>query len=451
MHVKIGLVSLGCSKNLVDSELMLGLMREHGYEPTDDLPTADILVVNSCGFIESAKQESIETMLRLAVYKRTGRCRGLILAGCLGQRYSADLMDELPELDAIVGTGAWDRLPEAIRDILAGSRPVFTEGSALLPAADMPRILATPSYLAYVKIAEGCNHACAFCAIPQIRGPLISRSIASVRQEVADLVAGGVREVDLVAQDTTSYGLDLAGRPLLLDLLKELAAIPGDFRIRLLYSYPKNFTDELIEFMASEPKLCNYVDIPLQHVHDDLLRAMRRPDRRADIERLIAALRARIPDIAIRTTFIVGLPGETEEHYQELRNFVATKRLDHVGVFRYSAEEGTAAAGFDGQIPDEIKEDRYNDLMALQAGVSEEINKDAEGREYILLLEDHDEEDPRLGYGRSEREAPDIDGTVYVEDAEDIAVGEFVRVRIVQGFCYDRVAEVVRAPEERND
>ena len=452
MPVKIGMVSLGCSKNLVDSELMLGLLREQGYEATDDPSAAEILIVNSCGFIESAKQESIETVLRLAEHKQTGCCRGLILAGCLGQRYSGELMAELPELDGIVGTGAWNRLPEAIRQVLAGNRPVFIEGPALLPDADMPRVLATPSHLAYVKIAEGCNHACAFCAIPQIRGPLISRSIDSVRQEVAGLVGGGVREVNLVAQDTTSYGLDLAaGRSLLLELLRELAAIPGDFRIRVLYSYPKHFSDELIEFVATEPKICKYVDIPLQHVHDDLLRAMRRPDRRADIERLISSLRSRIPDIAIRTTFIVGLPGETDSHYQALRDFVAEKRLDHVGVFRYSAEEGTAAAEFEGQVSEEVKEERYNDLMALQAGISEEINKDAEGREYMLLLEDHDEEDPRLGYGRTEREAPDIDGTVYVEDAGDIAVGEFVKVRILQGFCYDRVAEVVREPDERNE
>ena len=442
--MKIGLVSLGCSKNLVDSELMLGLLREQGHETTDEPAAAEVLIVNSCGFIESAKAESIDTLLRLAQYKKTGRCRVLILAGCLGQRYSGDLLQELPELDAIVGTGAWNRLPDAIYEALSGKRPVFTEGSSLLPEAGMPRVMATPSYLAYVKISEGCNHACAFCAIPQIRGPLVSRTIESIKEEVRDLVTGGVREINLIAQDTTSYGLDIAGRPLLLELLRELTAIPGRFRIRILYSYPKNFTDDLIDFMAEQPKICKYVDIPLQHVHDDLLRAMRRPDRRADIERLLAALRSRIPDIAIRTTFIVGLPGETEEHYRDLRNFVEMNRIDHVGVFQYSAEEGTAAAAFAGQVAEEIKEERYNDLMALQAGISESINKEAEGREYELLLEGHDEEDALLGYGRTEREAPEIDGTVYVEDAKDLTVGEFVKIRIIQGFCYDRVAEVAR-------
>ncbi len=441
--MKIGLVSLGCSKNLVDSELMLGLLREHGFEATDDPSEAIVLVVNSCGFIESAKTESIETLLRLAEYKKTGCCKVLILAGCLGQRYCGDLMDELPEIDAIVGTGSWNRLPDAIMAALKGERTTFTEGKSILPSADMPRILSTPSHWAYVKIAEGCNHNCAFCAIPQIRGPLISRTIDCLRQEVAALVSGGVREINLVAQDTTSYGIDLYGRPMLLELLKALTLIEGHFRVRILYSYPKNFTADLIAFMASEPKICKYVDIPLQHVHDDLLRSMRRPDRRADIERLIADLRALMPDIAIRTTFIVGLPGETEEHYRELRAFVEDKRLDHVGVFQYSAEEGTDAAEYEGQVPEELKEERFDDLMAVQAGISEEINKAAEGREYEALLAGHDEEDPSLGYGRTGREAPDIDGTVYIENAGNIPVGDFVQVRIIQGFCYDRMAEVI--------
>lgn len=441
--MKIGLVSLGCSKNLVDSELMLGLLREHQYESSDDPAEAEVLIVNTCGFIESAKAESIDTLLRLAEYKKTGRCRALILAGCLGQRYGGDLMTELPEVDAIVGTGAWNRLPEAILAALEGKRSSFTEGSAILPTADMPRILSTPAHWAYVKIAEGCNHTCAFCAIPQIRGPLVSRTLESLQNEVAGLVSKGVKEINLVAQDTTSYGMDLYGRPMLLDLLKVLTAIEGHFRIRILYSYPKHFTNELIEFIRTDPKICKYVDIPLQHVHDDLLRSMRRPDRRADIERLIDKLRAVMPDIAIRTTFIVGLPGESEEHYQELRTFVEEKRIDHVGVFQYSPEEGTDAAGFGDQVPEEIKEERYNDLMAVQAGISEEINRAGEGKEYEALIEGHDAEDSTLGYGRTEREAPDIDGTVYIENAGDVAVGEFVSVRILQGFCYDRMAEVI--------
>ena len=441
--MKIGLVSLGCSKNLVDSELMLGALREAGFVATDELAQAEVLIVNSCGFIESAKKESIDAVLRLAEYKQTGVCRVLVLAGCLGQRYSGDLMNELPEIDAIVGTGAWDRLPEAIQTALQGMRTIFTEGNSILPDASMPRMRSTPPYLAYVKIAEGCNHSCAFCAIPQIRGPLVSRTIESIRQEVSCLVAEGVREINLVAQDTTSYGIDLYGRPRLADLLKELCSVEGRFWLRILYSYPKNFSAELIQLMANEPKICKYVDIPLQHVHDDLLRAMRRPDRRKDIEKLIASLRSAMPDVAIRTTFIVGLPGESEEHYQELRTFVEEKRIDHVGVFQYSPEEGTDAAGFGDQVPEEIKEERYNDLMAVQAGISEEINRAAEGKEYEALIEGHDAEDSTLGYGRTEREAPDIDGTVYIENAGDVAVGEFVSVRILQGFCYDRMAEVI--------
>ena len=441
--MKIGLVSLGCSKNLVDSELMLGALREAGFVATDELAQAEVLIVNSCGFIESAKKESIDAVLRLAEYKQTGVCRVLVLAGCLGQRYSGDLMNELPEIDAIVGTGAWDRLPEAIQTALQGMRTIFTEGNSILPDASMPRMRSTPPYLAYVKIAEGCNHSCAFCAIPQIRGPLVSRTIESIRQEVSCLVAEGVREINLVAQDTTSYGIDLYGRPRLADLLKELCSVEGRFWLRILYSYPKNFSAELIQLMANEPKICKYVDIPLQHVHDDLLRAMRRPDRRKDIEKLIASLRSAMPDAAIRTTFIVGLPGETEAHYQELRDFVETKRLDHVGVFVYSPEEGTAAAGFTDQIPEEVKADRYDDLMAVQAAISQEINQAAEGNTYEAIVEAHDADDPSLAHGRTGREAPDIDGTVYIEHAAGIAVGEFVNIRILQGFCYDRMAEVV--------
>ena len=441
--MKIGLVSLGCSKNLVDSELMLGALREAGFVATDELAQAEVLIVNSCGFIESAKKESIDAVLRLAEYKQTGVCRVLVLAGCLGQRYSGDLMNELPEIDAIVGTGAWDRLPEAIQTALQGMRTIFTEGNSILPDASMPRMRSTPPYLAYVKIAEGCNHSCAFCAIPQIRGPLVSRTIESIRQEVSCLVAEGVREINLVAQDTTSYGIDLYGRPRLADLLKELCSVEGRFWLRILYSYPKNFSAELIQLMANEPKICKYVDIPLQHVHDDLLRAMRRPDRRKDIEKLIASLRSAMPDVAIRTTFIVGLPGETEAHYQDLRDFVEAKRLDHVGVFVYSPEEGTAAAGFTDQISEEVKADRYDDLMAVQAAISQEINQAAEGNSYEAIVEAHDAEDPSLAHGRTSREAPDIDGTVYIENAAGIAVGEFVNIRILQGFCYDRMAEVV--------
>lgn len=442
--MKVGLVSLGCAKNRVDSELILGLLGQHGYTVTDEPHDAEVLIVNSCGFIEQAKVESIDTLLRLVEYKRNGNCKVLVLAGCLGQRYSGELLNELPEVDAIVGTGSWNRMPEAILEALAGRRPLFTSGASILPDADMPRVLTTPIYYAYVKIAEGCNHACSFCAIPQIRGPLISRTVESIRSEVTMLVADGAKEVNLVAQDTTSYGLDLYGRPMLVELLRELVKIDGYFRIRLLYSYPKNFTNELIQLMHDEPKICNYVDIPLQHVNDELLKSMRRPDRRRDIESLIVALRKSMPDVAVRTTFIVGLPGETSTMYEELREFIETHRLDHVGIFKYSPEENTPAAGFPDQIAEDIKEERYNELMAIQAGISEEINRKAEGLEYEALIEGHDVDDPSLGFGRTEREAPDIDGTVYVEHAEEVPVGEFVKVKIIQGFCYDRMAEVVK-------
>ena len=449
--MKVGFISLGCSKNLVDSEYMLGDLIDQGFFLEANPALADVIIINSCGFIESAKKESINTILNMSQYKNAGTCKGLILTGCMGQRYSQELFDAIPELDAILGTGSWDRLSDTIRKVLNGQRILCVEGHSILPEPDHPRLRATASHFAYVKIAEGCNHACAFCVIPQIRGPLISRSLESIEQELRGLVETGVREINLIAQDTTSYGIDLYGKPSLAELLRRLCLLEGDFWLRILYSYPKNFSDELIELMATQKKICKYADIPLQHVHDDILTLMKRPDRRRDIDQLIFSLRKRIPDIASRSTFIVGLPGETEEHFQALREFIQDQKLDHVGIFIYSKEDGTAAADMPWQVDEETKNERYDELMSIQAAISEQINQASVGKDYMAIIEGFDGEDNSLAQGRTCREAPEIDGVVYIENAGHLQTGDFVRIRITSGFCYDRMAEAILNEDEMND
>ena len=333
--MKAGFISLGCSKNLVDTEVMLGLLQQNGYELVNEPSEADVLIVNTCAFIESAKEESITTVLTMAEYKEPGkgRCKSLIIAGCLGQRYGQELLDDLPEADGIIGTGSWHRIMEVIEATLAGNRVVINRENEIIYDASVPRIPTTPSYTAYVKIAEGCNNRCAFCAIPLIRGRYRSRSIEDIRKEVEALVAKGVREIVLIAQDTTNYGHDIYGAPSLARLLKELCRIEGIKWLRTLYSYPKFFTDELIEVIASEEKLVKYVDIPLQHANDEILRAMHRPDTKAEVTALLQKLRERIPGVVIRSTFIVGFPGETDAQYQELEEFLQQQWFDHVGIF----------------------------------------------------------------------------------------------------------------------
>jgi ribosomal protein S12 methylthiotransferase len=441
--VKAGFVSLGCSKNLVDTEMMLGILREHGIELTPEPAEADILIVNTCAFIESAKEESITTILNMAEYKESGRCRSLIVAGCLGQRYGQELLDDMPEADAIIGTGAWNRIMEAVEESLKGHRVVIAGEDKLLYDEHTPRITTTPAYTAYVKIAEGCNNRCAFCAIPYIRGAYRSRPIEDIRDEVVNLAARGVKEIILIAQDTTEYGRDLYGEPQLAKLLRTLCTVEGVHWIRTLYSYPTYFSDELIETIASEPKLVKYVDLPMQHAHDDVLRRMHRPDTQASMRALIEKLRTRIPGVTIRSTFIVGFPGETDAQYQTLRNFLEEMRLDKVGVFTYSREEGTPAYDMPNQVPEDVMQERYHDLMSLQCKISEELNHELEGRELEVLVEGRDEEQANIAVGRSYREAPDVDGQVYIEGDTDSQIGDLVRVRVLQGFTYDVVGERV--------
>ena len=441
--MKAGFVSLGCSKNLVDTEMMLGILREHGIELTPEPAEADILIVNTCAFIESAKEESITTILNMAEYKESGRCRSLIVAGCLGQRYGQELLDDMPEADAIIGTGAWNRIMEAVEESLKGHRVVIAGEDKLLYDEHTPRITTTPAYTAYVKIAEGCNNRCAFCAIPYIRGAYRSRPIEDIRDEVANLAARGVKEIILIAQDTTEYGRGLYGEPQLAKLLRTLCTVEGVHWIRTLYSYPTYFSDELIETIASEPKLVKYVDLPMQHAHDEVLRRMHRPDTQASMRALIEKLRTRIPGVTIRSTFIVGFPGETDAQYQTLRNFLEEMRLDKVGVFTYSREEGTPAYDMPNQVPEDVMQERYHDLMSLQCKISEELNHELEGRELEVLVEGRDEEQANIAVGRSYREAPDVDGQVYIEGDTDSQIGDLVRVRVLQGFTYDVVGERV--------
>ncbi|MCI6752242.1 MAG: 30S ribosomal protein S12 methylthiotransferase RimO [Selenomonas bovis] len=441
--MKAGFVSLGCSKNLVDTEMMLGILREHGIELTPEPAEADILIVNTCAFIESAKEESITTILNMAEYKESGRCRSLIVAGCLGQRYGQELLDDMPEADAIIGTGAWNRIMEAVEESLKGHRVVIAGEDKLLYDEHTPRITTTPAYTAYVKIAEGCNNRCAFCAIPYIRGAYRSRPIEDIRDEVVNLAARGVKEIILIAQDTTEYGRDLYGEPQLAKLLRTLCTVEGVHWIRTLYSYPTYFSDELIETIASEPKLVKYVDLPMQHAHDEVLRRMHRPDTQASMRALIEKLRTRIPGVTIRSTFIVGFPGETDAQYQTLRNFLEEMRLDKVGVFTYSREEGTPAYDMPNQVPEDVMQERYHDLMSLQCKISEELNHELEGKELEVLVEGRDEEQANIAVGRSYREAPDVDGQVYIEGDTDSQIGDLVRVRVLQGFTYDVVGERV--------
>lgn len=445
--MKIGVVSLGCPKNLVDSETMLGLIHEENYEITNDPSEAEIIIVNTCGFIESAKEESINTILQMAEYKKSGSCKYILVTGCLSQRYAEELFSELPEADAIAGVEVYDEIGSIIKRVMNGERFIMLERSkpdVIYTSKEtfLPRILTTPSYTAYLKIAEGCDNCCSYCAIPKIRGPYRSKPMEQVLKEAKALADNGVKELIVVAQDTTRYGEDLPGGKLLLaDLLKELNKIESLKWIRVMYCYPNNFTDELIETFASLDKVCKYVDLPLQHASNRLLASMNRYDTREEVETLLAKLRKRIPEIVIRTTFIVGFPGETDADFEELKEFVEQQRFENAGVFAYSQEEGTVAGAMPNQIPDEIKQERYHELMALQAQISEEIHKDTEGQTLEVLVEGIEEDGSGLHYGRSYREAPDIDGLVFIENPGDIKPGCFVKVNILQGFTYESVGE----------
>ena len=446
--LKAGIISLGCSKNLVDSELMIGILRDHKINIINEPNKADILIVNTCGFIDSAKEESITTILQMAEYKKSGKCKALIVTGCLAERYKDILLEELPEVSVFLGVGSYHKIIEAINEALLNKRFCIFDNNNQAYNEQINRVRTTPDYSAYVKIADGCDNWCSYCAIPSIRGPFRSRKIESIVKEVKKLVKENVKEINLIAQDTTSYGKDIYGKPNLVSLLKELTQIKGDFFIRLLYCYPKHFSDELIDLIANEPKICKYIDLPLQHIDDKILKKMNRSDRQKDIELLLEKIHSKIPNVVIRTSLIVGFPGETEKNFKNLKEFISKQKFEHVGIFTYSQEENTPAAKLNSQIDAEIKEERYHELMSIQSKISQEINEELAEKKVLLdvIIEaidiSSDDTTKKIVSGRSYREAPDIDGCIYIENwKNDIKIGDTIKVKIIQGFSYDLLGE----------
>lgn len=439
---KIKVVSLGCAKNLVDSEVMTGLLRESGYEIVTGEKNADILLVNTCGFIDAAKEESVNAIMEAASYKKKGKCRALVVTGCLAQRYKDELLAEIPEIDGLIGTGEIPHIAKVVGDAFEGKRPVRVATPTFIYDHELPRDLATPAYSAYIKVADGCNNRCAYCVIPAIRGDYRSRPMESIEAEARRLASQGVREVNLIAQDTTRYGLDLYGEYKLDKLLNRLAGVDELAWLRVLYAYPTHFTDSLIETMASQEKICRYLDIPLQHADDKILQAMNRQGSSQDILRLIDKLRKNIPGLTLRTSFIVGFPGETEQQFQNLVDFVKTVRFDRVGVFTYSLEEGTAAADLPGQVPDEVKEARKDFLLNIQQDISLAKNKEKIGQTVSALIEGKESSSPEVYFGRTQADAPEVDGTILVS-GNRLSTGDIVSVKITHAYEYDLIGEVI--------
>lgn len=441
MSFNIGLVSLGCAKNQTDAETMLGILNSDGYNIVYDAEEADAIIVNTCGFIESAKQESINTLLEMAQYKE-GRCKLLIASGCLAERYSKEIAEEIPEVDAIIGTGDYDRIADAIKTAAAGEMPLICGNPNRDPEEGLPRILSTPSYTAYLKIAEGCSNNCTYCAIPMIRGKFRSRKPEAVLDEAKRLAESGVKELIIIAQDTTRYGTDIYGKPSLAGLLDKLAEVEGIEWIRVHYFYPEAVTDELIDTMAKHEKICPYVDMPIQHINNEILRRMARRTNRAEIESRIKKLRERIPNCVIRTSIIVGFPGETEEQFNELYDFVKEIRFDRMGVFAYSKEEGTPAAKFENQVDEETKQERLDALMTLQQGISLELNREKIGSIVEVIAEGYDEES-FLFYGRSRGDSIEVDGKVYFGTENELEPGDIIRVKILDADEYDLTGQAI--------
>ena len=437
---KIGFVSLGCSKNLVDTEVMLRHLHEAGYEITPDETEADVIVVNTCGFIESAKQESIDNILDLAWLKEHRNLKGIIATGCLVERYREQVLAEMPEVDALVGVGSLSRIAEAADAVLAGKRGFTAFDDKESSPLGGERVLTTPPYTAYLKIAEGCDNRCTYCAIPLIRGRFRSRTIEDIVEEAKDLCALGVKELNLIAQDTSRYGLDLYGEYRLADLVRAICAATDIPWIRLLYCYPDKITDDLVEELATNPRLLKYMDVPIQHISDPILAAMNRHGDGSTIRDAVRRLRERVPGITLRSTAIVGFPGETEEQFEELCAFIKEAKFDRFGAFPYSAEEGTPAAELPDQIDEQVKQDRYDILMATQLPISEALNEEKIGRRITVLCEGFDPV-AESHFGRSAADAPDIDGKVYFSAPRRVAEGEFITVKITEAMDYDLIGE----------
>lgn len=440
--MKILFISLGCDKNLVDSEVMLGMLTGKGYEITDDENEADVVVVNTCCFIGDAKEESIHNILEMAELRKAGDIKALIVTGCLAQRYKEEVQTEIPEVDAIIGTTAIDAIVETLEDVLAGQGHNHIEDINRTPVYDKSRIVTTGGHYAYLKIAEGCDKRCSYCIIPKVRGNYRSIPMESLLEEARKLVEFGAKELILVAQETTLYGKDLYGEKSLPRLLHELCKIDGLYWIRILYCYPEEITDELIETIRTEEKVCHYLDIPIQHASDNILKRMGRRTNQAELRDMIARLRERIPDICLRTTLITGFPGESQEDHEELMAFVDEMEFDRLGVFTYSAEEDTPAAEFEDQIEEEIKKDRQAEIMELQQGIAFEKAENAVGRTVLAMIEGR-LPDENAYAARTYMDAPNVDGLVFVQTSRELMTGDFVKVKITGSYEYDLIGEIV--------
>ena len=434
-------MSLGCDKNLVDSEQMLGLLTQKGFTLTDDETQADVIVINTCCFIHDAKEESIQNILEMAEYRKSGRCKALIVTGCLAQRYKQEIIDEIEEVDAVIGTTAHDEIFEVIEKTLAGQKELDIQDVDRLVEIDAKRVVTTGGHYAHLKIAEGCDKHCTYCIIPKIRGSYRSVPMERLLKEAQDLADQGVKELILVAQETTLYGVDLYGKKSLHILLKKLCEIKGIRWIRVLYCYPEEIYDELIETIRDEKKICHYLDLPIQHASDRILKRMGRRTSRAQLEEIIGKLRKEIPDIALRTTLITGFPGETQEDHEELMAFVDEMEFDRLGVFTYSQEEDTPAASMEDQIDEEVKKDRQEELMELQQEVSLDKNEEKIGRTMLAMVEGY-LSDENVYVARTYADAPGIDGYLFIDTAETLMSGDFAKVKITGALEYDLTGEL---------
>lgn len=437
---KVGMISLGCPKNQVDGEVLLAKLADAGFKIVNTIEDSDIMIVNTCGFIEAAKTEAIETILEVAEYKNAGIISAIVVTGCLAERYKDDVLSELPEVDAVVGIGANSDIVKICQKALCGISTANFPNKCYLPLNEK-RMLSTPPHWAYLKIAEGCDNRCAFCAIPGIRGKFRSRPMVEVIDEAKTLAAKGIKEVILIAQDTTKYGQDIYGEYKLASLLKELVKIDGIEWIRLYYCYPQRITDELIEVIRDNEKICSYIDVPLQHSDATVLRNMRRVGTGEDYKALIAKMRKEIPDLALRTTLMVGFPGETDEQFENLCSFIKEVKFDRMGCFAFSPEEDTPAYDMDNQLDDDVKNHRQEILMDLQYGISESLNKSRVGKTYKVIV---DSVKDNVCVGRSYMDSPEIDTGIIFSSTPDIKIGDFVNVKITDVDGYDLIGELVK-------